>query len=318
MDEFALIKKYFSHIGAGQVELAIGDDCALLADEPQMCTAVSTDTLVAGVHFFSDCDPISLGYKSLAVNLSDLAAMGAIPSGFTLALTLPEVDEQFLNGFAQGLEQCASCYGIPLIGGDTTKGPLTITITVLGKVAKDKAMCRHLAKEEDLICVSGTLGGASYGVYAKYQHLELTSDVQGVLKYLDYPTPRLDLSSQLVDMGVRCAIDLSDGLHGDLQHILNASAVDAIIDVDKLPINPHLQHLPLSEQLQFALTGGEDYQLCFTIDPHLYNTYATKLQSLGVVCIGKIIAKQDTCIHYCGQDSDVLEPLKLQGYDHFA
>jgi thiamine-monophosphate kinase len=285
MDEFELIKKFFANFDKGEhIKLGIGDDCALLTCPSDSYLAVSTDTFLEGTHFFKDTDPKAIGYKSLAVNLSDLAAMGADPVGFTLALTLPKYDDEFLHSFCEGLFSLARSFNVPLVGGDTTRGPLSITITVLGKIPFGKEFQRRNANSGDVICVSGPLGGAALGVKARYGKIPLNDKIYQACELLDYPKPRLDLVEILRHVGCKCALDLSDGLVGDLVHILKSSNKNAIIYLDEIPTANCLSKFSFSEKLEFALTGGDDYELCFTLSADNF----AKLQKLGIKNIYKI------------------------------
>lgn len=280
MGEFDLIRRHFQR--AGQVSrpavaLGIGDDCALLQPHPGHRIAVSTDMLVEGRHFFADVDPEALGHKALAVNLSDLAAMGARPLGFTLALALPEANEVWLAGFARGLFALADASACPLVGGDTTRGPLNICITVMGEVRPGLAMQRSQAQVGDDLYLTGRTGEArlalelmrgtdwatrACGPQALTRHPELRLR-------LERPTPRLALGTLLAVLGnaVHAAIDLSDGLAGDLGHILQASGVGAEVALSALPVAPALQQLAPDHRLDCILNGGDDYELLFTAAP---------------------------------------------------
>ena len=280
MGEFELIRRHFqreSHTARSPVVLGIGDDCALLQPRPGHQLAVSTDMLVQGRHFFADVDPQALGHKALAVNLSDLAAMGARPLGFTLALALPEASDAWLGGFAQGLFALADQHACPLVGGDTTRGPLNICITVMGEVRPGLSMQRSQAQVGDDIYLTGRTGEArlalelmrgtdwallACGPHALTQHPELR-------ERLERPTPRLELGTLLAVLGsaVHAAVDLSDGLAGDLGHILAASGVGAEIALAALPVAPALQPLPMTHRLDCLLNGGDDYELLFTAAP---------------------------------------------------
>ncbi len=263
LSEFDLIAKYFTR-PAQRATLGVGDDCALLTPTPGMQTAISCDMLVSGTHFFPDADPKLLGHKSLAVNLSDLAAMGAKPVAFTLALSLPKVDEPWLAAFAEGLLALADLHGCELIGGDTTRGPLNICVTVFGEVPTGKALRRAAAKVGDDIWVSGSLGDARLGLAGLRNELELGADtLSAALMRLHQPMPRVALGTELRGVA-HAAIDISDGLIGDLGHILACSGVGASLNVDGLPLGPMLAHQPLEIQRRFALAGGDDYELCFT------------------------------------------------------
>src|SRR5450830_530925 len=266
LSEFELISRYFTRPlhADSRAALGIGDDCALLTPAPGMQLAVSTDMLVEGRHFFPDADPYALGHKSLAVNLSDLAAMGAQPIAFTLALALPQARADWLEPFSQGLLQLADQYGCELIGGDTTKGPLTISITVFGEIPFTQALRRDAAKVGDDIWISGTLGDARLALAAYRHELTLTTEAHHTAaQRMHRPTPRVALGMALRGIA-RAAIDISDGLSGDLGHILARSQVGACLDVDALPPGAILQQQDLTLRRQFTLAGGDDYELCFT------------------------------------------------------
>ncbi len=263
LSEFDLISKYFKK-PAVSASLGIGDDCALLVPTPGTQMAISTDMLVSGTHFFPDTDPRQLGHKSLAVNLSDLAAMGARPVAFTLALSLPFPDENWLKPFSEGLFSIAGICGCELIGGDTTRGPLNICITVFGEIPVGQALRRDKARHGDDIWITGSIGDARLALAHCLHELELKpAEFNTVLPRLQMPIPRVALGMALRKIA-HAALDLSDGLMGDLNHILEASDVGATINVDSLPISPVLAKQPRERQLQCALSGGDDYELCFT------------------------------------------------------
>ena len=275
--EFDLIARYFTRPvrPGGPALLGVGDDCALLAPPAGEALAISTDMLVEGRHFFASADAEALGHKALAVNLSDLAAMGARPLGFTLALALPAVNEAWLEGFSRGLLSLADMHGIDLIGGDTTRGPLNICISVFGSVPEKHALRRDGAKPGDDVWVSGTLGDARLALEVMQQKISLPpSDLQAAAPRLHRPTPRVSLALAL--RGVASgAIDVSDGLLGDLGHILHRSAVGATIDANLLPFGDVLQSQALQIRREFALNGGDDYELCFTAAP----AFRTRVQA---------------------------------------
>lgn len=271
MGEFDLIARYFTR-PVRRNPLGVGDDCALLAPAPGMQLAVSSDMLVEGRHFFADVYPAHLGHKALAVNLSDLAACGAKPLAFTLALSLPQVDEAWLQGFSQGLLALADAHECELVGGDTTQGPLNICITVFGEVPAGQALLRSGARTGDDIWVSGTLGDARLALEALSGRLELPADVlSGARARLETPVPRVALG-QLLRGTATSAVDLSDGLLGDLGHILRASGAGAEIDVDEasklIACGAMLArgNAPIDAEIlrQCALAGGDDYELAFT------------------------------------------------------
>lgn len=271
MSEFELIQRFFSghQPPAACIPLGIGDDCALMSPRPGMQLAISTDTLVEGRHFFANANPRMLGYKSLAVNLSDLAAMGAEPRAFTLALTLPEVRTDWLQDFSEGLFSLASQSGCQLIGGDTTRGPLNIGMTVFGEVPAGVALRRDAARPGDDIWISGTLGDARLALACLLNQCVLSdSDFSALAVRLHMPTPRIALGLALRDYA-NAAIDLSDGLIGDLAHILKRSGCGATVWCDALPVGELLKMQNKAMQYEFALAGGDDYELCFTA-PHMH------------------------------------------------
>ncbi len=317
--EFSLIKDYFSVLTASRddVVLGIGDDCALLQPPVGQLLATSVDTLVEGVHFFADVDAYSLGHKCLAVNLSDLAAMGAKPAWFTLALTLPNVEKNWLQRFSAGLADLAKQHDIQLVGGDTTRGPLTISIQVTGFVEADKAFRRDAAKPGDKIFVSGSLGDAGAGLLLKQGKLATESlseqDQHFLLERLELPTPRNLLAKALLGQ-IHAAIDISDGLLADLQHILKASQVGATINTALLPLSSALRKLPAELVTKLAMTAGDDYELCFTVSAEKSSALGNKLND-KITCIGEITAAQGLkLLPDNGQQNLDLNP----GYDHFS
>jgi thiamine-monophosphate kinase len=266
LSEFDLIAQYFTRPlrPDSRVALGVGDDCALWMPRPGMQSAVSSDMLVEGRHFFPGADPLTLGHKCLAVNLSDLAAMGANPTAFTLALSLPEAREEWLAPFSKGLLALADLHRCELIGGDTTKGPLNICITIFGEVPPGQALRRGSAKAGDDIWISGTLGDARLALAAYRKEIALDVATQeAAAARMHAPTPRVALGIGLRGIA-RAAIDISDGLAGDLSHILKRSNVGATLAVDTLPAGPMLVQQPQDVRRRFALAGGDDYELCFT------------------------------------------------------
>lgn len=266
--EFDLIARHFAR-PAGPGQLGVGDDCALFSVPPGCQVATSTDLLVEGRHFFSDVDPQALGHKSLAVNLSDLAAMGAAPVGCLLGLALPRADEAWLDAFARGFHALADASGCPLIGGDTTRSPglLTISVTVFGAVEPGRALRRDAARAGDDIWVSGELGAAD--VAYRLLDGQLPADparLAAARRALEWPAPRLALGSALAGLA-HAAIDISDGLLQDLGHILKASGVGAELHYASLPAAAALQGLDETARRRALLGGGDVYELCFTADP---------------------------------------------------
>ena len=274
MGEFDLIARYFTR-PVRHAALGVGDDCALLAPRPGMQLAISSDMLVEGRHFFADVDPEALGHKALAVNLSDLAACGAKPLAFTLALALPRVDESWLAGFSKGLLALADAHGCELVGGDTTQGPLNICITVFGEVPAGQALLRSGARAGDDIYVSGTLGDARLALEALLGHIHLPNELLAQARQrLERPTPRVTLGLALRGIA-SSAMDVSDGLLGDFGHILKASGVGACIRTDETIKLIAAGAYPSSATGQFdqkllhqcTLAGGDDYELLFTAPP---------------------------------------------------
>jgi thiamine-monophosphate kinase len=277
--EFELIKHYFLQgaqtlgaVNREHVTLGIGDDCALLAPLPNQQLAISTDMFIEGRHFFENTAAFDIGYKALAVNLSDLAAMGAKPIAFTLALALPNDNSEFLQEFSRGLFSLANQHHCHLIGGDTTRGSLNICITVFGSVANEHALRRDFAKIGDDVWVSGSLGAAAWAVQEQYAekmrpHAKLppSSDwsLDAARNKLLRPIPRVELGLALRGVA-HSALDLSDGLSGDLQHIAQSSKVTIEIDCARLPLASEIGHLSIHQQLQLACAGGDDYELAFT------------------------------------------------------
>jgi thiamine-monophosphate kinase len=271
LGEFDLIWRFFkagsesmAQTQRDLVQLGIGDDCALLQSDATQSLAVTSDMLVEGRHFFANANPEWLGHKALAVNLSDLAAMGAKPIGFTLALALPNANADWLAQFSQGLFRLAQQWQCPLIGGDTTQGPLTICITALGHVPAGSAIKRSGAQVGDDIWVSGTLGDARLALGALRKEWPLDpSSLEAVLPRMHQPEPRIALGMQLRGIA-SSALDVSDGLLGDLRHILKASQVNAEVLIDQLPTSRTLAEQTQGVRRQCAANGGDDYELCFT------------------------------------------------------
>ncbi len=260
LGEFELIRRFFHRAGAGN-----GDDCAALLPSPGQQWLVSTDMLVEGRHFLSTVDPHALGHKALAVNLSDLAACGAAPRAFFLALALPQADADWLAAFSRGLFELADAHGIVLAGGDTTRGPLNLCITVMGE--SPAPLWRRGARIGDDLWVSGTLGDARLALEAFRGTLQLEREAfQACRTRMERPTPRIALGQALRGVASSC-IDVSDGLLGDLRHVLEASGVGAVLNLDALPRSPWLAAQDLAVQRRCLLTGGDDYELLFTAAP---------------------------------------------------
>lgn len=323
MGEFELIDRFFRRESGGRgVALGIGDDCALLAPGPGMQLAVSTDLLLEGRHFFPDVDPQRLGHKALAVNLSDLAACGARPLAFTLALSLPEADEAWLAPFARGLLALADLHGCALVGGDTTRGPLAICITVFGEVPTGQALLRSGARAGDDLYVSGTLGDARLALEVLRGGVQAAPDVLAAARdRLEMPTPRVALGQALRGLATS-AIDLSDGLLGDLGHVLRRSTVGARIDVAAalaLFAAAHGQAnvVPGDQQLAWVLAGGDDYELAFTATPSRRADIAAAATATAtpVTRIGSIEAAPG--VRLVDAEGHAVDTPAAGGFDHF-
>ena len=315
MGEFELIRRYFAR-PSRRAALGTGDDCALLAPAPGMQLAVSSDMLVEGRHFLSTVDPARLGHKALAVNLSDLAACGAAPLAFTLALALPRADAAFLEPFSRGLLALADAHGCELVGGDTTQGPLNICITVFGEVPAGQALLRSGARAGDDIWVSGTLGDARLALEVFRGQLSVPADVFDAARArMEAPTPRVALGVALRGMATS-AIDISDGLLGDLGHVLRASGVGAVIEA---PLAEALMAAPYQggRRLEFILAGGDDYELAFTAPPGRREAVAqaAALSGTAATRIGSVHAGSG--IRLVDGDGAVLEA-RYASFDHFA
>lgn len=318
--EFQLIQQFFQREQAEQpaegVLLGIGDDCALLQIPAGKQLAVSVDTLVAGVHFPVGADAELIAERALRTNLSDLAAMGADPLWFTLALTLPEANEDWLRSFSRGLFACAREYNIALVGGDTTSGPLTITIQVMGAVAPGAAMRRDGANVGDFVLITHSLGDGAAALAVIQDRISCDELSASYLHERFYrPVPRLQESALIRELA-SAALDVSDGLVADLQHICDASDVGAIIDVENLPLSSAVQSLNNQTQaLEWALSGGDDYELCFTVAPEKIADIAMLIAQgkLNATVIGEIVPGNKVICEYEG------EPFKLAntGYQHF-
>ena len=323
MGEFDLIARFFerpqqaaaAHVHAG-VDLGIGDDCAVLQPQAGHQWLVSSDMLVEGRHFLSTVAPERLGHKALAVNLSDLAACGATPRAFTLALALPRADEAWLEGFARGLFALADAQGIALVGGDTTQGPLNLCITVMGEVPQGQALLRSGAREGDDIYVSGTLGDARLALEVFRGNIALAGDeFEAARRAMECPQPRVALGQALRGVA-RSAIDVSDGLLGDLGHILRRSGVGATLMADALPQSALLSAQPLNIRREMGLAGGDDYELVFTAAPDQREAVqrASQAAATPVTRIGRIEAAAG--LRLVDADGKALANA-FRGFDHF-
>lgn len=322
MGEFELIRKFFQR-PARRSPLGVGDDCALLAPAPGMQLAVSTDMLVEGRHFFADVHPKLLGHKALAVNLSDLAASGARPLAFTLALSMPRADASWCQAFADGLFALAEQHDCELVGGDTTQGPLNICITVFGEVPAGQALLRSGAQVDDDIWVSGSLGDARIALDALLrQHALPPAVLAQARQRLEQPTPRVALGMALRGIASSC-LDVSDGLLGDLNHILEASRVGARIDANitrslmQARRHPMMAALAMSRIDAYTLAGGDDYELCFTAPSSAQAAVRDAAAQAGVpvTCIGRVEAERGIRVMTPGGQQ---LPLRFAGFEHFA
>ncbi|MEP1469832.1 MAG: thiamine-phosphate kinase [Halieaceae bacterium] len=269
LSEFSLIYRYFSSLGRGDaVDLGVGDDCAILSLQPGERLATSVDTMVEGVHFPVEAFPEDIGYRAVAVAASDLAAMGARPIGMTLALTLPDADEFWLNTFSQGIAAAVSSFGLPLVGGDTTRGPLSISVQVMGALPATGGLLRGGAQVGDGVYVSGTLGDSAAGLSLLNGDWQCGPDAGEYLHRRFYrPEPRLALGLELLQVA-SAAIDISDGLIADAGHVAAASGVQLRIDSAALPLSVALQlHPDPIQALRWALSGGDDYELLACLPP---------------------------------------------------
>ncbi|MDC9728709.1 MAG: thiamine-phosphate kinase [Methyloprofundus sp.] len=307
VSEFSLIKQFFTRPAKNKhTRLSVGDDCALLSVPMGYELAITTDTMVENVHFFPDVSPEDLGHKLLAVNLSDLASMGATPTTVTLALTLPSINEQWLKAFSTGLFALADQHNIDLIGGDTTAGPLTLTIQAMGLVKSGQALQRSNAKVGDLIYVTGTLGDAGLGLKVK-QGFQIEKP-ESILNKFNKPLPKVKEGQQLQNIANAC-VDISDGLAADLGHILDMSAVGAVLNYEQLPLSEEVeQYVQSTEDWKLPLVAGEDYELCFTVSPEKANEL-----DIGCTCIGVIEEELGLRLNKYGKTSH----FKKQGFDHF-
>ena len=320
LGEFDLIKQYFTR-PVRRAVLGVGDDCALLVPTPGRQLAISSDMLVEGRHFLSTVAPQRLGHKALAVNLSDLAACGASPLAFTLALALPRVDESFLAGFAEGLWALATLHDIELVGGDTTAGPLNICITVVGEVPAGQALRRDGARAGDALWVShpvgGGIGDARLALEVFRGTLALAGDnFEKVRQAMECPQPRVALGLALRGLATS-AVDLSDGLVGDLGHVLRRSGVGARVDADALPMSAVLAAQPLTLRRDCGLAGGDDYELLFTAPADAQAAVMAAAMQAGVAvrCIGRIEAETGLRLVDGRGAALAVQP---RGFDHFS
>ncbi len=314
VSEFELIESFFSKstVHHRETQVGIGDDCAIIGKDADSDLAITTDTLVEGVHFFSDVDPESLGHKSLAVSLSDLAGVGAEPKWATLALTLPESNPDWLSAFSRGFFSLAQRFSIELIGGDTTQGPLAVNVQALGLLPKSTALLRNNARAGDKIFVTGTLGDAGLAL-AKAKSIGRIDD-ENLIARLTRPVPRVEMGRALRSLAHSC-IDISDGLYADLGHILRASRVGATIDCKNLPLSAAMAaYIGDTGDYRIPLCAGDDYELCFTIDPENLTRLAKETGSVDCpyTCIGEV--ESAVGLRVAGNRNRKI----LDGYEHFS
>ncbi|HEY4291539.1 thiamine-phosphate kinase [Luteibacter sp.] len=315
--EFDLIERIRRHteVNRDDVVEGIGDDAAVVAVPAGRELAIAVDTLVEGVHFPVDTTPVDIGWKALAVNLSDLAAMGATPAWALLALTTPDGDEAFFDGLARGFAELATPYRLALVGGDTTRGPLTVTVVVHGFSAPGEALLRSGARVGDVVMVTGTLGDAAAGLRCLAESDALP--YAGLVERLNRPTPRVSAGQALRGIATAC-IDVSDGLVADLGHICAASGVGADIDAAMLPRSSALlTHFADADALDFALGGGDDYELCFTVPADRAGEVGATMARLGcgATRVGRIV--DGSGVRVFDGNGNVYEPARA-GWNHFA
>jgi thiamine-monophosphate kinase len=314
--EFELIARHFTRPAANAV-LGVGDDAALITITNGMDLAVSTDTMVSGTHFFSDVNPENLGHKALAVNLSDMAAMGALPYWTVLALTLPNVDHGWLAAFAKGFFDLAEEFNVSLVGGDTTRGPLSLTVTIMGEVPAGAALRRGGARVGNDVWVSGNIGDAALAVAHRHGKVVLEeADYHEAVMRLYEPTPRVALGQALRGLAT-AAIDVSDGLLADLTHICRLSGVGATVELERVPVSGiGAKHLGTEAGRTAIVAGGDDYELCFTANPNSRESIDDLTNMLGIPLtrIGQI--KRGKGVSLVGADGKAVK-VDGRGYDHF-
>lgn len=317
MNEFSLIDYYFKQRALQHPALidGIGDDAACLRIPQGQDLLVSTDTLVSGVHFLPSWDPFDIALKAVMVNVSDMAAMAAEPAWVSLALTLPEMDPVWLEAFASGLADSLAGFGIALIGGDTTRGPLSITLTIMGLAPEGQAVRRCGAKPGDGIYLSGDIGAAALAVAFLEDDSIDARDMQILMDKLQHPQARVDLI-QILRQYASSAIDISDGLSADLNHILTSSAQGACLDLNKIPVHALVHQYRGTQAIDFALKGGDDYELCFTIPARNEPEMKKALQRLGLVCYRIGVIEAEAGLRGINDSGDVIA-LVAEGYTHF-
>jgi len=315
--EFELIRRYFT-LPAKRAVLGVGDDAALMRARAGMELAVSTDMLVAGTHFFADANPRRLGHKSLAVNLSDMAAMGAIPRWALLSLALPAAEPAWLRAFSSGFLALARAHDVDLVGGDTTRGPLNICVTIIGEVPRGRALRRDGARASDDVWTSGRLGEAALAVAHRKRRVRLTApEVVRCTRALELPLPRVALGCALRNLA-HSAIDISDGLAADLGHICERSGLGAEVWIDAIPRSPTLRRLSATKiGLDALLAGGDDYELCFTAGQQARGRILRLAAQMGLALTRIGCMRRGQGVHFTDSDGRVISWAK-RGFDHFG
>ena len=317
MAEFSLIERFCKGIGKQHPEtkLNVGDDAAVIAIPEGMELAVSVDTMVSGVHFFPTASPANIAHKLLAVNVSDMAAMGAQPKWATMTLTIPKVDESWLAEFSSSLNDQATKYGVQLIGGDTTEGDLNLSMQIMGLTVKSKAISRSGAKLEDDVYLSNNVGDAALALHLIKDGDEVSTNL---LNALEKPVPQVELGLKLSTIATSC-IDVSDGVVADFSHIANQSGVSIELDIDQIPLsNDYLRYIEHGGNVDLALTGGDDYQLAFTASQQKRQALEKKSQELGIKLtrVGQVIKKSASPV-YLTSAGEPYELTQDAGYQHF-
>ncbi len=321
MSEQTLIQKYFSRHNAvcENIEVSVGDDAAIVCPSSKKKLVVTTDTLNVGIHFYPDCKPEYIGHKSLAVNLSDIAAMGAKPLWATLSLSLPDINHDWLKMFSNGFYALADQYNLKLIGGDMVKGPLSVTIQIIGSIEANQELLRSNCEIDDLLYVTGYLGDAAFGLklLQNNNHVDVHSnDKEYFLNRLNLPNPRLDIANN-INSYAHAAIDISDGFIIDLQRMLTASNKGAEISLDKIPISTSMKKIIKNEDdMKELLTGGEDYELIFSIsenDKNKLEAYSEN-EKIMLTEVGKIVKGSQISLTNNGIHTDIPQ---FKGFDHF-
>lgn len=317
MNEFSLIDQFFKTltIKRSDVLFGIGDDAACLQIPQGNNVLVSTDTLVSGIHFLPEWEPYDIACKAVMVNVSDMAAMAAEPCWVTLAITLPEMDLPWLESFTRGLNDSLKKFNIALIGGDTTHGPLSITLTIMGLAPHGQAVKRDGAKPGDVIFVSGQLGAAALAVQFLNEQNVSQKDTDELMQKLLHPEPRVDLKTILRSYA-SSAIDISDGLSADLSHICVASGVGACLINEAIPIHPLLNKYLADQAVDLALTGGDDYELCFTVSAQILDSFLNDLKRANLTCYPIGVIEEEHGLRIKSSDN-ICKELKPKGYSHF-